>query len=52
MSDYDYILVFVTLDLMCYSSYLVIEYYDCYIDDVIVMYRVDYRLQRLCLCAS
>ena len=39
MLDYDYVFMCVVFELVHDSSYLVIEYYDDYIDDVIVVYR-------------
>ena len=40
MLDYDYVYMCVVLELMHDCSYLTIQVYDGYIDDVIVMYRI------------
>ena len=43
MLDFNCDILCVVLELRHDSSYLVIESYDDYIDDVIVVYRVTYR---------
>ena len=40
MSDFDYVLVYVVLEMMLDFSYLVVESYDGYSDDIIVENRV------------
>ena len=40
MSDFDYVLVYVVLEMMLYFSYLVVQSYDGYSDDIIVENRV------------
>ena len=44
MLDFDYVLVYVVLEMMLYFYYLVVESYDGYSDDIIVANRVTYEV--------